>query len=304
MKRTLSVCLVILALLLAVDMTDGFAQVMSNVSLTTGPRVDRFYWNIAGDSTGNNPNVLSELTWKDIRSYGVRASGVGALTESLYVRSSVGYGSIYHGSTTDSDYNGDDRTLLFAKSESKTQKGYLLDTSAGIGIALNPWDYLWVAPVIGASYNKQKFRITDGVTTFPAVTPLSGLNSTYSAQWYGPWAGIDLSYAFKDISVTSSLEYHVAYFKAEADWNLRSNLAHPKSFEQKNSNSGGMVANLGINYALNKQWSLSGTADYEMWRAYRGVDTTYFADGTSGSTRLNIVKWDSLNLGLGVKYNF
>ena len=42
---------------------------------TGGYRRDDLDWNIAGDSNGNNPNILSELTWDDIESYQVKFQG-------------------------------------------------------------------------------------------------------------------------------------------------------------------------------------------------------------------------------------
>ena len=41
----------------------------------TGYRADDLDWNIAGDINGNNPNVLSELTWDDVKSYQVKLQG-------------------------------------------------------------------------------------------------------------------------------------------------------------------------------------------------------------------------------------
>ena len=36
--------------------------------MTGGYRKDNLDWNIAGDTTGNHPNILSELTWDDVES--------------------------------------------------------------------------------------------------------------------------------------------------------------------------------------------------------------------------------------------
>jgi hypothetical protein len=43
--------------------------------VTGGYRVDDLNWNIAGDINGNNPNIISELTWDDLESYQLKFQG-------------------------------------------------------------------------------------------------------------------------------------------------------------------------------------------------------------------------------------
>jgi len=42
---------------------------------TGGYRSDDLDFNIAGDINGNNPNIISELTWEDLESYQVKFQG-------------------------------------------------------------------------------------------------------------------------------------------------------------------------------------------------------------------------------------
>lgn len=42
--------------------------VRTSLSLDAGFRSDDLDWSIAGDADGNNPNILSELTWENIKS--------------------------------------------------------------------------------------------------------------------------------------------------------------------------------------------------------------------------------------------
>ena len=63
-----------LALLLGMaPVTAGARDRLENVNIefNGGSRVDQLDWNIAGDSAGSSPNILSELTWDDLEIFEV-----------------------------------------------------------------------------------------------------------------------------------------------------------------------------------------------------------------------------------------
>ncbi len=49
------------------------AEIEVGLELTNSYRIDNLNWNIAGDLYGNNPNILSELTWTDLKIYQLKA---------------------------------------------------------------------------------------------------------------------------------------------------------------------------------------------------------------------------------------
>ena len=51
------------------------ADIKTDISLSTGYRVDDLSWNIAGNIYGSNPNVLSELTWSDLETLQATVGG-------------------------------------------------------------------------------------------------------------------------------------------------------------------------------------------------------------------------------------
>jgi hypothetical protein len=93
-------------------------------------------------------------------------------------------------------------------------------------------------------------------------------------------------------TVTTSIEYHWVDYSAEADWNLRDDFQHPKSFEHE-AYGDGWVAGVGVNYALNQQFSLGLSGDYLSWNTDSGTDRLYLANGSIVDTRLNEVNWES-----------
>ena len=279
----------------------------AETALSTGYRVDNFRWNIAGNSGGLNPNILSELTWTHLRSTTANAYALISRKSFLAFRGSADYGWIFSGNNQDSDYLGDDRTFEFSRSNNSSDGGHLLDVAAGVG---TPWapesvdNEFRVIPLAGYSYHEQSLEITDGFQTIPRTGAFSGLDSRYKARWKGPWAGFDLDIKpYEKIRIYAGLEYHWASYLANARWNLRNDFSQPKSFRHK-ADGYGVVGSVGMAYAFSERWFLEGDLKLQHWYADKGIDRTFFSDGTVAETRFNEVKWNSTTLSLGVRHLF
>ena len=279
--------------------------------LSSGYRIDDLDWNIAGDINGNNPNIISELTWKDLESFQLKMAGKTTFQQLLMLRGSLAYSWIFDGENQDSDYLGNDRTLEFSRSNNNSDEGNMLDASFGIG-----WQFTFgrsdfvMAPVIGYSYHEQNLTMTDGYQTIPPSGPFSGLDSTYETEWKGPWIGLDFtlrtdekSKIMPEIETFISIEYHWADYYAEADWNLRTDFAHPKSFEHE-ADGQGFILNTGLKFIFNYNWLLNVNLDYQNWSTDPGIIRFFNADGTTPKQRLNEVNWTSCAIMAGIEYHF
>lgn len=283
----------------------------SEVSVSTGKRTDDLDWNISGITPfGNFVNVLSELTWSDIESQEIRV-GARVFLNRYFLKGEASYGFINSGVNQDSDFRGNDRTLEYSRSNNSSDDGSVWDLSGGLG-----YQYKFPAlggtvdliPMAGLSYHKQNLTITEGVQTIDTVAPVElgpfpGLNSTYEAGWGGPWAGADVAYQRGNLKVFGSFEYHVVYYRAEANWNLRTAFAHPVSFEHWATGTG-IVFSAGGEYNLSQRWSLNASFKASDFRASDGTDRTYFASGAAADTPLNEVNWESRSALFGLNYRF
>lgn len=281
------------------------AKTEAQLEFSNGYRVDDIDWNIAGNIFGTNPNILSELTWKDLEIYQIEAAGRIKIGRYLYMRTSLGYGWIFDGKNRDSDYLGNNRTLEFSRSNNNADDGEVFDASFGAGVQFEPGSGKFtVAPLGGISHHKQNLVMTDGYQTIPPYGPFPGLDSTYEAEWSGPWIGVDLSVdAIEKLRFRGRFEYHVAEYYAEADWNLRHDFAHPKSFEHE-ADGEGIIMSVGGTYRFDARWSVHLRGDYREWVAESGTDRTFFADGSVAVTRLNEVNWNSYAIMAGLLLNF
>ena len=277
-----------------------------------GYRRDDLDWNIAGDINGNNPNILSELTWDDIESYQVKFQGSLVWPRIITLRGSVNYGWIFDGDNQDSDYLGDNRSFEFSRSNNSTDDGDVWDASIAVGYPFRFGQTVigTVIPLVGYSHHEQELKITDGYQTIPSLGSFPGLDSSYDTQWKGPWIGIDLRFKAREIKTFAhrfetyfTYEYHWADYDAEANWNLRDDLAHPKSFKH-DADGNGYVIGAGFNFVLHQHWALNFNFDYQDWSTDNGTSKVFFADGTSAKTRLNEVNWTSYALSLGLSLRF
>ena len=294
---------IVLFLVFATAMTAS-AEIKPEFKLSAGYRSDELKWNIAGYPSGCCPNILSELQWTDIQSFNVKASMNADIGKLFYARASADYGFMFAGDNQDSDYDGDNRTFEFSRSDNGADAGSLYDLSAGVGYVIRPRksDTAFI-PMIGYSYHKQDLTITDGYQTRPPTGSFAGLESSYDARWKGPWAGIDLIFYRDRWTISTAFEYHVIDYYAEADWNLRDDFEHPVSFEHV-ADGDGFVASINADYKLSNNWSFGGAFDYQDFQTEPGVDRTFMTDGTEPETRLNEVVWSSYALLMSIKYAF
>jgi hypothetical protein len=287
-------------------------------SLATGMRNDSLDWSIAGTPAGTSPNVLSELDWSAVDSYQVTLANRSRFLRHIYCRTSFSYAEIEDGSLRDSDYDGDNRTLEWSRSISESNGDEMWDISTAGGYAfilLN--ERLLVAPLLGFSYHKQNLRITNGAQVVserspaPAIGPLSSeLNSTYFARWMGPWIGLDLRYltakrgpAYLTMAFGLSVELHYADYYGEGNWNLRSDLGHPKSFEHEADGYGISISGEWL-VTLADHWDLAFTANYQHWSTDGGTDRKFLVSGGVSVTRLNDVNWTSSSFMVGANFHF
>lgn len=283
-----------------------------------GYRSDDLDFNIAGDINGNNPNIISELTWDDLESYQVKFQGSLVWPRIIALKGSVNYGWIFDGKNQDSDYGGDNRTFEYSRSNNNTDDNDVWDVSlaAGYPFRFGRTVIGTVTPLVGYSHHEQNLNITDGFQTIatpgytPPVGPFDGLHSSYDTEWKGPWIGIDLHFKAREIKTFAhrfetyfTYEYHWADFKAEANWNLADRFAHPKSFEH-DTDGNGYVIGAGFNFVLHQNWALNFNLDYQDWSTDEGTIKFYLADGTTHKQQLNEVNWTSYALSLGLSLRF
>jgi hypothetical protein len=289
------------------------------MTLLSGYRKDDLNWTIAGDINGKNPDILSELTWKNLDIYQVKANPRMIIKDRFVLDGWLAYGEIFDGDNQDSDYLGDGRTLEFSRSNNSADEGKTLDYSAAMGYRFDfrrlfshesmKTKFLEETDVdftlfAGYSHHELDATIKDGFQTIPASGAFAGLHSQYDAQWAGPWLGLELEGRKDRLNGMLRFEYHFnTDYYGVGNWNLRDDFQHPKSFEHDTEGQG-LVFNFGLDYALTQSLDLNLRADVQDWKGDPGIDRTFFSNGLIGETRFNEVNWESYAVMIGATARF
>lgn len=333
MKRWFTTVTMISLLVLLLP-APGAAEIETKLDFSAGYRVDELDWNMAGyyfyyeDDTEKyrNVNVLSELTWEDITIYQGVFSFDALANQCVAFQASIGYGKVMDGKNQDSDYKENDRTGEFSRSNNSADDGHVSDWSVAIGYRFRPGQGRYtITPLFGYSEHKQSLTMSDGFQTIasseddtPDYGSFTGLNSSYEAKWDGMWAGAEMSFLIREkLSLFGRVEYHVANYYAQADWNLRDEFDHPKSFTHETDGTG-LVLSGGCDYIANNQFSIGARITYQKWSTDSGTDTLYIdkmetspdvwedipVTPVSTWTTLNEVNWSSYSVMLKLTYTF
>ena len=285
--------------------------------VSTGMRQDDFDWNVAGNSSGTDPNIRTAVSWDDLSVWQLGTEFRADFRRTYHVRASLAYGRIIDGNSSQSDYLGDNRTNEFSRVSAASDSGSTLDASIAFGYHFNFMaDRIGLTPLLGLAYNRQNLEMTDGYQDvsefgFPAAEgPIPGLDNTYAATWKGAWIGLDLVFRPRmappdasDLQTVIGVAYHWADFSADGDWNLNTDLGQPDRFEQEASGTGFNLS-ASLEWLFKPHWGFNAGFVYRNWSAGDGTEKADFVDGSTTTLRLNDVNWQSYSINVGFTYRF
>lgn len=270
-------------------------------------------WSVAaGPGLNYSPNVLSELSFEDLkaRGGGFTISHINKLNDKVafYIEGDIASSDISTGSARDSDYFGDNRTEEFSRSYSKTKGDGLKKKLGAMG-----FKYRWmsnrghyVSVLIGMSDFQYDINMKDGVQYIPIESrgiQLTGLDSTYDSIFKSEFIALMSEHAFPFGTLGLRIEQHKTEFDAKANWNLRQDLAHPISFAQTGEGDGYVVV-LGYSYAINTSWDVYLNIVKRNYVISDAYDHIFMREGSSVVTRLNEVDYEDYSSQAGFRYIF
>ncbi|MCG7952648.1 MAG: hypothetical protein N0E56_15730 [Candidatus Thiodiazotropha endolucinida] len=268
-------------------------------------------WSIpAGPSSFYSPNILSELTYKDVkaRGLGLNLAYLNKVSDhwALYLEGDYSDTSIKSGSSQDSDYLGDNRTEEFSRSYADVDDDSSVRTSFTIGMKTRWFDSKghYFTFLFGHQKHQLNMTTSNGVQYIPEESrgsPMTGLNSTFNSEFSSWYSGVATEHVFKWGTIGIRYERHDVEYDSEADWNLREDLAHPTSFIQSGEGKGTLLT-LGYSYQVNLNWDLFFNYTRRDYDIKEGYDQTFASDGSSYVTTLNGLQYDSEQYQIGFRY--
>ena len=301
------------------------ADSYSEGSVSLGYRVDSLDWTIdgAGNPLGTSPNILSELEWRDMEILQLKGELSGSNAAGIYFRGYGNFGWVLDGVNQDSDYAESNRTAEFSRSINDVDGSRVLDLSGGLGLTffLDHAEQYRFIPMVGLSYHNQNMQMRGGnqvvsnvsnaqlldpaISSLPSEGPFPGLNSSYEAEWSGPWLGADMLLDLRNSGkLLLRVEKHWVNYYAKANWNLREDFDHPLSYEHK-SNGEGWVLELGWqNAPIEYQWVWGVKVSLQEWDAGVGQYLVHYADGSRSVSRFNGANWSSKSVHFSLSKAF
>ena len=192
--------------------------------VSEGYRQDKLQWSISGHH--KKPNILSELTFHDIKIYQTRLA-TKLTMDDYFAKANFGYGDITSGRVRDSDYSKNNKKGEFSRSRSKIRGSHTLDAQVSFGkdIAVHP--SITLSPLFGYMWDYEKLRFKDGrqqrLFGFKMNEKIRKLNSTYTSRWDAPFIGARFGFdATEKLSFFGEYDFLFAVrHHGTGHWNLR-----------------------------------------------------------------------------------
>jgi hypothetical protein len=268
--------------------------IKGTVTTEKGYRQDELRWNIAAPD--GDPNILSELTWTNLKSFHVSGTTELELCERFVLQASAAVSFIDKGDGQDSDYDANDRTQESLRSLHRVKGDYHTDYSVALGYRMN---YRFqITPFAGYSRHTQWLDLVDGVTVLalpPNTTgPIIGLDSSYRTRWESYYLGLDVEAPLLCLGVfTLSGRYHRCDYQGLGHWNLRTNFLEDFRHE---ANGDGYFLKGSLVKKILLCWSLGVSGQWTYFEATKGRDKTLLdvvGVPTLVESALNEVVWKS-----------
>jgi hypothetical protein len=251
------------------------------LSAGAGYQNENFHWSIAGNSNGQNPNVLSELKWKAIEGPLYDLTLQWNIWHRFFLWADYNRSFITSGTSNDTDYAGNNRTDPVYNQNFNSSKGNTSGRSAGIGYLLFK-NKLWsLLPFLGYSHNSQSYYLLSNEDGF------GQLNTSYKTQWQGAFfkirSALNLAKRFK---VTTDITYSQVKYSAAADWNLIESFQHPVSFSHS-ADGYGVDVDAKLIFRINRYLLVNAGIACFRWETGNGTDQLYLTTGETDKTQLN-----------------
>lgn len=269
------------------------------IGTSLGMALDHLRWTIP--HPGGTPNILSELTFRNIYSVIGRVDfQVAKAPWSLDAEAS--YGLIFEGEVRDDDFALDDRFGLFSRSENDATDHDLQSAAVFVGYDVHQVHNAKVRLLLGGRIYRQRLRFTNGNQVVPDFGPFPGLNSDYKASWFGPvvGAGIDAAIPWTSLYAHGYATFNPAWYWGWGSWNLREDLKHDPSFTHRGFGYGTTVLLKIAKYYGPLELHLGGR--FLLYYAKDGTDNFRFANGEVLTRPFNEVITFSIALFFGASY--
>jgi hypothetical protein len=253
-----------------------------------------FKWSIAGNLQGSSPNIYSELTWHNLQAGSVDIMVKWNFINRFIASADMSWALNIDGHASDIDYNDDNRNNPTFVAHVLSRKGNAIATNAALGYQIINSRFFRLTGFLGFEIHRQFYHLSDDFA----------LNSSYKAQWSGPFIAFEPQFLIAEIcKIDLNLSYYQVDYSATANWNLIEEFQHPVSFKHA-AYGFGIETGIGLRFPITQFFDIYTAATYGHWSTGKGIDTLYLRSGEVRKTQLNDVTRLSWTLGIGASFFF
>ncbi|WCT13184.1 hypothetical protein [Mucilaginibacter jinjuensis] len=278
----------------------SFAQNKERVQIDfgSGYQQENFHWSIAGNLQGQNPNVYSELKWKDLKGTVLSTHLNANIWSDLFISGGYSRSNIHSGKVNDTDYGSDNRTNPVYNQNFDDNKGYSDMWHAGLVWHFLKGNIVTIRPELGYAQSRQDLYLVDLSGQF------ANLNSSYATKWKGPYVKLSaIWHIIPKLNLNADVQYTQASYQADADWNLITQFQHPVSYTHS-ADGFGINTNATLTYSITHLIGIYIGGGYFNWQTGNGTDRLYLTNGQTNDTQMNGAFSNGYKLvaGLSLKY--
>ncbi len=272
-------------------------EIRANVSASSGFFREQFKWSIAGTPGGTDPNIYSELIWKDLQGLVARLGLNISLDERFVVQVAWSECFITSGKVTDTDYQQDNRNYVSFYGLFDSDEGSVRSANGLVGYRFYSKLRNNFTFYLGYSAEQQNLYLLDHSGIYDA-----DLRSSYRTMWRGPLIKLEAEVSLsRKLGISPAISYHQLSYHAKGNWNLISEFEHPVSYRHHANGYGTDVSCL-MNYKLSNRWKLFAVGEHRYRETGKGVDMVYRVNGQRPETQMNGVLMRSVFITGGISF--
>jgi len=277
----------------------------SRIYYSVGITKTLFDWNIAGNSLGQNPNILSELKWEDLKSLN-QSFALYVPYKNLELAIHFSRSKIYSGQVSDADFAADDRQQVTAFYIYQAGNGLQQMLSPSLSYCLILDDESKNILYIGFLYKhyKDNYEMLNLDKTL-SDDRFKDIKNKYRAVWKGGGFYVAYEYNFiKKLTLTGKAGLEKLRYIATADWNSREDFISQNSFSHSSKRGLGLWTEGLIEYAVTKKIRVNMAVNFRHRSIGKGTDILYKKDGTIKLSQLNGGQQFDMGIQVGLSYSF
>lgn len=265
-----------------------YREMKSTLSIGVKPffaiHKNNIQYSISGNIDGTSPNILSDLSWKNVNS-AVYGGEITAGINHFSIEGRYSYGTTYGGDVSDIDYAEDNRNGVFSEQYLSSNIGTIKEIRIFPAYHFFRRSHISLLAYPAFQVTKQLLYLVNKVTK-DHQDYIDDLQSSYQYNSRVVGAGLKMFAGWDKFSLVTRVNAGKLFYEASGNWNLRRDLEHPVSYSHK-ARGKSIAFEIENRYHLTKSIICFFEYSFLSQKSRKGVDKLFRQDKEPYETLLN-----------------